>query len=99
MRDIFSRSRAQVYRGVIVLLVESALPFTYVCEAPEALAFAGVWGAFVVSRLFPTLFYSLTQYFTVRRYPHRPSFCTSQWALCGQKALPLTMIHSSSPVN
>ncbi|KAJ7888612.1 hypothetical protein B0H14DRAFT_2693135, partial [Mycena olivaceomarginata] len=57
MRDILSRSRAQVYRGVIVLLVESALPFTllgivylgtYVCDAPEALAFVGVWGAFVV---------------------------------------------------
>ncbi|KAJ7330416.1 hypothetical protein DFH08DRAFT_1084189 [Mycena albidolilacea] len=56
MRDILSRSRAQVYRGVIVLLVESALPFTLLgigylvtnmCDAPEALAFAGVWGAFV----------------------------------------------------
>ncbi|KAJ7330411.1 hypothetical protein DFH08DRAFT_628069, partial [Mycena albidolilacea] len=60
MRNILSRSRAQVYRGVIVLLVESALPFTllgigylvtYVCNAPESLAFAGAWGAFVA--LFP----------------------------------------------
>ncbi|KAF7333330.1 hypothetical protein MVEN_02348300 [Mycena venus] len=56
MRDVLARSRAEVYLGVISLLIQSALPFTllgigylivYVTGAPESLAFASVWGAFV----------------------------------------------------
>ncbi|KAJ7841311.1 hypothetical protein B0H14DRAFT_2360235, partial [Mycena olivaceomarginata] len=56
MRGILSKERAEVYTGVIAILVESALPFTllgiaylitYVRTDPEALAFADVWGAFV----------------------------------------------------
>jgi predicted ferric reductase len=58
MRGVLSKERAEVYTGVIAILVESALPFTllgiaylitYVRTDPEALAFADVWGAFVVS--------------------------------------------------
>ncbi|KAJ6577398.1 hypothetical protein B0H19DRAFT_871059, partial [Mycena capillaripes] len=55
MRNVLSKERAQVYTGVIAILVESALPFTllgigylitYVRNAPEELFFADVWGCF-----------------------------------------------------
>ncbi|KAJ6468413.1 hypothetical protein C8R45DRAFT_470306 [Mycena sanguinolenta] len=55
MRNVLSKERAQVYTGVIAILVESALPFTllgigylitYIREDPQALAFADIWGAF-----------------------------------------------------
>lgn len=57
MRGILSRERAEVYTGVIAILVESALPFTllgigylitYIRMDPESLAFADIWGCFVV---------------------------------------------------
>jgi len=56
MRAVLAKERAEVYTGVIAILVESALPFTllgiaylvtYVRGDPEALAFADIWGAFV----------------------------------------------------
>ncbi|KAJ7116415.1 hypothetical protein C8R44DRAFT_207963 [Mycena epipterygia] len=56
MRSALSKDRADVYIGVIAILVESALPFTllgigylitYVRNDPEALAFADIWGCFV----------------------------------------------------
>ncbi|KAF8207147.1 hypothetical protein K438DRAFT_2013681 [Mycena galopus ATCC 62051] len=56
MRNVLSKERAEVYTGVIAILVESALPFTllgigylitYIRNDPEALAFADIWGAFV----------------------------------------------------
>ncbi|KAJ7678485.1 hypothetical protein B0H17DRAFT_1206729 [Mycena rosella] len=56
MRNVLSKERADVYIGVIAILVESALPFTvlgigylvtYVRGDPESLAFADVWGCFV----------------------------------------------------
>ncbi|KAJ6570242.1 hypothetical protein DFH09DRAFT_917271 [Mycena vulgaris] len=56
MRNFLAKERAEVYTGVIAILVESALPFTllgigylvtYVRTDPESLAFADVWGCFV----------------------------------------------------
>ncbi|KAF7330295.1 hypothetical protein MVEN_02467400 [Mycena venus] len=56
MRGVLSKERADVYTGVIAILIESAAPFsllgigyiiTYVRNDPEALWFADVWGAFV----------------------------------------------------
>lgn len=56
MRNILGKERADVYTGVVAILVESALPFTllgigylitYVKNEPEALAFASIWGCFV----------------------------------------------------
>ncbi|KAJ6570158.1 hypothetical protein DFH09DRAFT_1154196 [Mycena vulgaris] len=56
MRRVLSKERADVYIGVIAILVESALPFTllgigylvtYVRADSESLAFADVWGCFV----------------------------------------------------
>jgi len=56
MRAVLAKDRAEVYTGVIAILVESALPFTllgiaylvtYVRGDPEELAFADIWGAFV----------------------------------------------------
>jgi hypothetical protein len=61
MRDVFAGSRAEVYLGFISILIQSALPFTllgigyliaYVTRAPESLAFASIWGAFVVRPFF-----------------------------------------------
>lgn len=55
MRNVLSRERAEVYVGVVAILIESALPFTilgicylvtYVRNDPEVLAFACVWGMF-----------------------------------------------------
>ncbi|KAJ6577328.1 hypothetical protein B0H19DRAFT_1119199 [Mycena capillaripes] len=55
MRNVLAKERADVYTGVIAILVESALPFTllgigylitYVRNAPEELFFADVWGCF-----------------------------------------------------
>ncbi|KAJ7844412.1 hypothetical protein B0H14DRAFT_2358688, partial [Mycena olivaceomarginata] len=54
MRAVLDKQRAEVYTGVIAILVESAAPFTllgigylivYVRGDPEALAFADVWGS------------------------------------------------------
>ncbi|KAK7032844.1 hypothetical protein R3P38DRAFT_2919226 [Favolaschia claudopus] len=56
MRKVLTRERAEVYTGVMAILVESALPFTllgivylitYLKNEPEDLAFADIWGAFV----------------------------------------------------
>ncbi|KAJ7178759.1 hypothetical protein C8R43DRAFT_974372 [Mycena crocata] len=56
MRNVLAKERADVYTGVIAILVESAMPFTllgigylvtYVRNDPEVLAFADVWGCFV----------------------------------------------------
>ncbi|KAJ7454830.1 hypothetical protein FB451DRAFT_949483, partial [Mycena latifolia] len=56
MRKFIAKERAEVYTGVIAILVESALPFTvlgigylvtYIRTDPESLAFADVWGCFV----------------------------------------------------
>ncbi|KAJ7650703.1 hypothetical protein FB45DRAFT_888553 [Roridomyces roridus] len=56
MRSVLSKERAQLYTGVIAILVESALPFTllgivyvvlYIRSDPESLALADIWGAFV----------------------------------------------------
>ncbi|KAJ7510404.1 hypothetical protein B0H11DRAFT_1696196, partial [Mycena galericulata] len=56
MRSVLSKERADVYTGVIAVLIESAMPFTllgigylvtYVREDPESLAFADIWGCFV----------------------------------------------------
>ncbi|KAF7330354.1 hypothetical protein MVEN_02473700 [Mycena venus] len=56
MRAVLAKDRAEVYTGVIAILVESAAPFsllgigyliTYVRGDPEALWFANVWGSFV----------------------------------------------------
>ncbi|KAJ7284610.1 hypothetical protein C8J57DRAFT_1669932 [Mycena rebaudengoi] len=55
MRNVLSRERADVYVGVVAILVESAAPFTllgiaylvtYIRNDPEVLAFACVWGMF-----------------------------------------------------
>lgn len=51
---------AKRYTGLLAILVESALPFTvlgiaylatYIKDLPEALAFADIWGCFVVSSI------------------------------------------------
>jgi len=56
MRNVLSKERADVYIGVIAILIESALPFsllgiayliTYIRQDPESLAFADIWGCFV----------------------------------------------------
>ncbi|KAJ7650618.1 hypothetical protein FB45DRAFT_888267 [Roridomyces roridus] len=56
LRQILGKERAEVYTGVVAILIESALPFTllgigyvitYVRNDPEALAFASIWGCFV----------------------------------------------------
>ncbi|KAJ7208001.1 hypothetical protein GGX14DRAFT_634786 [Mycena pura] len=56
MRKVLPKERARIYSGVIAILVETALPFTilgigyiitYIRTAPEALAFANIWGCFV----------------------------------------------------
>ncbi|KAF8207225.1 hypothetical protein K438DRAFT_1815916 [Mycena galopus ATCC 62051] len=56
MRVDLDKERAEVYTGVIAILVESAAPFTllgiaylivYVRVDPEALALADIWGSFV----------------------------------------------------
>ncbi|KAJ7220038.1 hypothetical protein GGX14DRAFT_338348, partial [Mycena pura] len=56
MRRVLPKERAHIYTGVIAILVETALPFTilgigylitYIRGAPEALAFADIWGCFV----------------------------------------------------
>ncbi|KAJ7510321.1 hypothetical protein B0H11DRAFT_2269720 [Mycena galericulata] len=56
MQQVLGKERAEVYTGVVAILVESALPFTllgigylitYVRSEPEALAFADIWGCFV----------------------------------------------------
>jgi hypothetical protein len=56
MRNVLSKERADVYTGVIAVLIESAMPFTllgigylvtYVRQDPESLAFADIWGCFV----------------------------------------------------
>ncbi|KAJ7116339.1 hypothetical protein C8R44DRAFT_205866 [Mycena epipterygia] len=58
MRTVLSAERAEVYTGVIAILVESALPFTllgigylvtFIRMDPEALAFASIWGCFSLS--------------------------------------------------
>ncbi|KAJ7271775.1 hypothetical protein C8J57DRAFT_287226 [Mycena rebaudengoi] len=55
MRNVLSKERADVYVGVIAILVESAAPFTllgiaylvtYIRNDPEVWAFADVWGMF-----------------------------------------------------
>jgi hypothetical protein len=66
MRNVLSKERADVYVGVIAILVESAAPFTllgiaylvtYIRNDPEVLAFADVWGMFCVG---PPASFSLT---------------------------------------
>ncbi|KAJ7039589.1 hypothetical protein C8F04DRAFT_996625 [Mycena alexandri] len=56
MRNVLAKERADVYIGVIAILIESALPFTllgiaylitYIRQDPESLAFADIWGCFV----------------------------------------------------
>ncbi|KAJ7275693.1 hypothetical protein C8J57DRAFT_225562 [Mycena rebaudengoi] len=55
MRNVLSKERADVYVGVMAILVESAAPFTllgiaylvtYIRNDPEVLAFADIWGMF-----------------------------------------------------
>lgn len=59
MSTVLGTEMTKRYTGLLAILVESALPFTvlgicylavYIKDLPEALAFADIWGCFVVRK-------------------------------------------------